>query len=353
MHTNLLFNTATKETIMSYNPKRIDVHHHILPPKFFDWLNENHPEWTGGPDIPNWTPEIGIEVMDRYGIATAIASTCPQPYWGDIEKAKYFSTYSNEYAARLVQDHPKRFGAMATLPLPDVDAACKEAIYALDELGLDAVILFASHGEQYLGDPAYEPLMQVLNEREAIVLIHPCTSPPGANVPKVRIPYGLIEFMADTSRAVTQLLMNGVFERYPRIRWIVSHAGAMVPYIHFRLKYLDLKPELMARAPKGVVHYLQNLYYDTALSTSEAAFSALQHFAKPDHILFGSDNPLVDERVVKMEDAAFSASKVLDSKWQKAIARDNALKLFPRFKESPLAGISSALNGLAVREKAS
>src|SRR5262245_14962666 len=165
------------ETQMSYNPKRIDVHHHILPPKFIDWLNENHPEWTGGPDLPKWSPEIAIETMDRNGIATAIASTCPQVFWGDIEKAKYFSSYANEYAARLIQDYPRRYGAMATLPLPDVEAACKEAVHALDELGLDAVVLFASQGKQYLGDPAYEELMQILNERDAIVLIHPSTSP--------------------------------------------------------------------------------------------------------------------------------------------------------------------------------
>lgn len=318
---------------MSTNPKRIDVHHHLQPPKFIEWLNEHHPEWTGGPDIPRWTPEIGLEVMDRNGIATAIASTCPQLYWGDLEKASYFATYANEYAARVMQDHPKRYGGMGTLPLPDVDAACKEAIYALDDLGLDAIVLFASHGNQYLGDPAYEPLMQVLNERGAIVLIHPCTSPPGANVPKLHIPYGLVEFMADTSRAVTQLLVNGVFERYPRIRWIVSHAGAMIPYINFRMRFIDLKPEWGSRnAPKGALHYLQNLYYDTAISPSDPMLAALQQFAKPDRILFGSDYPLVDERVVKMETAVFDASKVLDAKAHKAIARDNALKLFPRFQ---------------------
>jgi len=313
------------------SPRRIDVHHHLQPPKLIDWLNENHPTWTGGPDVPKWTPEIGIEVMDRYGIETAIASTCPSTYWGDIEKAKYLATYANEYAALVMQQYPERYGTMATLPLPDVGAACKEAIYALDELRLDAVVLFASQGEQYLGDPAYEELMQVLNERDAVVLIHPDTAPPGADVPKLHLPYGLVEFMADTSRAVGQLLFNGVFERYPRIRWIVSHAGAMIPYIHFRMRLGELDPKVAARVPKGTVHYLQNLYYDTALSTSEAVFAALQNFAKPDHVLFGSDYPLAPEIITKREVAAIEASTVLDAKWRKAIDRDNALALFPRF----------------------
>ena len=314
------------------HPRRIDVHHHLLPPKFIDWLNEQHPTWTGGPDKPAWTPEIGLEAMDRNGIEIAIASTCPSTFWGDIEKAKYLATYANEYAALVMQQYPKRYGTMATLPLPDVGAACKEALYALDVLKLDAVVLFASQGEQYLGDPAYEELMQLLNERDAVVLIHPDTAPPGADVPKLRLPYGLVEFMADTSRAVGQLLFNGVFERYPRIRWIVSHAGAMIPYIHFRMWLGELlDPKVAARVPKGTVHYLQNLYYDTALSTSEAVFAALQNFAKPDHVLFGSDYPMVPEVIAKREVAAIEASTVLDAKWRKAIDRDNALALFPRF----------------------
>ncbi|HWA01610.1 MAG TPA: amidohydrolase family protein [Caulobacterales bacterium] len=316
---------------MSANPRRIDVHHHLQPPKFIAWLNENHPEWTGGPDLPHWTPEIGIEVMERAGIATAIASSVPSVYWGDAALAASFATYCNEYAARVSQDHPRHYGAMGTLPLPDVAAACKEAVYVLDTLGLDAIILNASQGVQYLGDPSYEELMQVLNERDAIVLIHPTTAPPGADVPKLHIPYGLVEFMADTSRAVSQLLFNGVFERYPRIRWIISHAGAMIPYIHFRLRLAELKPEMKARVPKGTVHYLQNLYYDTALSTSEAVFAALKEFAKPDHILFGSDYPLLPEPIVQAEVHGIESSKVLDAKWRKAINRDNALKLFPRF----------------------
>lgn len=346
MHISL-FSNARTNAAMSSDGRRIDVHHHLLAPKFITWLNENHPEWTGGPTLPVWTPEIGIEVMERNGIAAAIASPVPSVYWGDLEQARYFATYSNEFAARVMQDHPKHYGAMATLPLPDVAAACKEAEYALDTLDLDAVVLFASQGDRYLGDPAYEDLMAELNRRRAIVLIHPNTAPPGANVPKIHVPYGLVEFMADTSRAVTNLLMNGVFERYPNIRWIISHAGAMIPYINFRLKFLDLHPQLRARAPKGVLHYLQNLYYDTAISTSDAVFAALSQFAKPDHILFGSDYPLVDERVVQMEAAAFDASSVLDHAARKAIYRGNALRLFPRLRTKPRRS-SRRGNGLAI-----
>jgi len=309
---------------------RIDVHHHILPPQFIAWLNEQGLDWTGGPDKPEWTPAKGIEVMDRYAIATAIASVVPSVYWGDIEQAKRWATHCNDFAAQIRQDHPDRYGAMATLPLPDTAAACREAEYGLDQLKLDAVILFASQGDQYLGDPAYDELMAELDKRDAVVLIHPDTAPPGADVPKLHIPYGLVEFMADTSRAVTNLLFNGAFERFPRIRWIVSHAGATIPYTAWRISLGELmNPEVKARAPKGTMHYLKQLYYDTALSTHEPAFAALKQFAEPGHVLFGSDYPLVPEPVVAAEVAGLQQSRVLDDEDRDHIDRD-ALTLFPR-----------------------
>jgi predicted TIM-barrel fold metal-dependent hydrolase len=316
---------------MSQKPNRIDVHHHLLPPPFMAWLAEHHSDWTGGPDIPHWTPEEGIHVMERNGIAAAIASTVPSVYWGDVKQAAHWAAHCNDYAARIVQDHPDHYGAMATLPLPDTAAACKEAERTLDGLGLDAVILFASQGNQYLGDPAYDELMHELNRRDAIVLIHPHTAPPGSDVPKLHLPYGLVEFMMDTSRAVANLLFSGVFERYPRIRWIVAHAGATIPYIAWRMKLGEINPILRAAVPQGTLHYLQQLYYDTALSTSEATFAALGQFALPGHILFGSDYPLLPESIVAAEVAGLEQSKVLDDSGREAIDHCGALKLFSRF----------------------
>lgn len=317
---------------MSANPRRIDVHHHLQPPKFIEYLNEHYPHWTGGPPIPNWSVPIAREVMERNGIAAAVASVVPSVYWGgDIKGAIKWATYCNEFSARVVHDDPRHFGALATLPLPDTKAACKELEYAMDQLGLDGVILWASNGNQYLGDPDFEELMAELNRRDAVVLIHPNTFPPGSDAFKTPVPFGLVEFMADTTRAVASLLFSGTLERYPRIRWIVSHAGAMVPYTAWRLQLGELMPPLDKAVPKGTLHYLRNLYYDTALSTSEFAFAALKEFAKPTNILFGSDYPLVPELVVQAEVKGLTSSKIMDAKMQKAIDRENALKLFPRF----------------------
>jgi len=318
---------------MTTKPHRIDVHHHFVPAEFVAHLARTTPNWTGGPPIPNWNLDIGRQTMERNGIATAIASPVPHVHWGDLDAARHWARYLNEFAARAIQEDPVHFGGLATLPLPDTQSACRELEYALDELKLDGVILMTSYAAQYLGDPAFEELFQELERRRAVVLIHPSTVPPGATVPKLTLPWGVVEFVADTTRCVTNLLYSGTLERYPSIRYIVSHAGGTVPYIAFRIA-ISAEMGATTKAPKGTMHYLRKLYYDTALSTSEQVFAALREFLPVSQVLFGSDYPMVPETVVTREVADLEASRVLDDATRRAIDRDNALALFPRLAEA-------------------
>ena len=238
---------------------------------------------------------------------------------------------ANDYSARVVQDYPQHFGAFGTLPLPYAANAARELEYVLDVLKLDGVVLFASQGNQYLGDPSYEEVFQELERRKAVVFIHPNTVPPGSIVPKISVPWGLVDFPMDTSRAVANLLMMGVLERYPSIRYIVSHAGGAVPYLALRLAFGEkLAGWPHENTPKGVLHYLKKLYYDTALSPSEQVFAALKEFVPPTQVLFGSDYPMVPEQVATIETQMIESSKVLDDRTRRMIDRDNALALFPR-----------------------
>src|SRR5262249_11340528 len=142
--------------------------------------------------------------------------------------------------------------------------------------------------------------------------IHPSTVVPGATVPRLSIPWGIVEFVLDTSRAIANLLASGTLERYPSIRYIVSHAGGTVPYIAWRMAMSAQElPDFGSKAPKGALHYLKKLYYDTALSTSEQVFAGLKEFVPMNQVLFGSDWPMVNERVVKMETDGLEGSKVL------------------------------------------
>ena len=313
------------------NAQRIDVHHHFIPPKYLEYLMKTDPHWSGGPPIPDWNIAKARETMAQYGIAQAVGSVVPQVYWGDDAAAIHWARHCNEFAARIVQDDPQRFGAFATLPLPNTAAACRELEYALDTLKLDGVVIFSSNDARYPGDPAFEELFQELERRKAIVLIHPSTIVPGSIVPKLTLPWGLVEFVMDTTRCVTNLLYSGTFERYPSIRYIVSHAGGAVPYLALRLAFGEkLAGWPHENTPKGVLHYLKKLYYDTALSPSEQVFAALKEFVPPTQVLFGSDYPMVPEQVATIETQMIESSKVLDDRTRRMIDRDNALALFPR-----------------------
>jgi 6-methylsalicylate decarboxylase len=319
--------------VMNTNPKRIDVHHHILPPNFVSALNSLNINWTGGPEKPEWSLQHAHDTMGAMGIDAAVASASPGVYWGgDTGFAVKLARETNEFLANVVHDDPQHFGAFATLPFPDVDASLEELEYSYDALVLDGVVLYSSQGDKYLGDPAYNPIFEELERREAIVFIHPTTIPPGADATGLTIPYGVAEFTFDTTRAVMNMLYSGTLERYPSIRFIVSHAGGTIPYLAWRIAGASYLPELRDRAPKtDPMALLQKLYYDTALSTSEFVFGALKEFVPTSQVLFGSDFPYIGPAILQAEKYGLEDSKVWDEAAKAAIDRENALALFPRF----------------------
>jgi predicted TIM-barrel fold metal-dependent hydrolase len=314
------------------NANRIDVHHHFLPPEFLAYLKRVGTPWTGGPPIPEWNIDLARETMERFEIASAVASVVPHTYFGDTAAAVHWSRHCNEFSARIVQDDPARFGAFATLPLPDAEGACREIEHSLDVLRLDGVVLYSSYGVQYPGDPQFDEVFAELDKRKATVFIHPNTIVPGSLVPKLSIPWGVVEFVMDTTRCVTNLLYSGTFDRYPNIRYIVAHAGGTVPWIAWRIAMSGrMLHGNEATMPKGPMHYLQKLYFDTALSVSDQVMTGLAEFVPQSQVLFGSDWPMAGTPALEMEHAYLSSTEAIDDARRRANARDNALSLFPRF----------------------
>lgn len=313
-------------------PHRIDVHHHIVPAQYVDELKGIGIEVAHGAGFPKWSPAMALDVMDRNGIATAITSiSSPGVYFGDAAVARDLARRCNEFSAQLVANHPDRFGFFAVLPLPDTEAALKEAEYALDTLNADGVILLASTGGKFLGDSDFEELMFELNRRKAIIFIHPNIHPSSEKL-NLDMPGYLIEFLFDTTRAVVNLIYTGTLERYGDLRWILSHAGGTVPYIAWRLSLANFEPAFLKKAPRGMLTYLKSFYYDTTLSTSPYAIKTLLELVEPSQILFGSDFPFAPEPLVAKEIDDLQRLDLLKNKTLKAIERDNVLRLFPRFK---------------------
>jgi predicted TIM-barrel fold metal-dependent hydrolase len=312
------------------NPRRIDVHHHMLPPEYANLTRDRILEITSGDTtVLNWTPDTTLEQMEQFGVASSILSLpVPGAWYEGKENSRRLARISNEYGARLSKDYPKRFGMFAALPLPDVDGSLAEIEYAFDSLGADGAYLQTSYDDKWPGDPAFAPVFDELNRRKAIVFVHPTEPCCCANlIPG--IPSNVIEFIFDTTRTITSFLVNGTFSRCPDIRFIFCHSGGTMPVLAARINgFFQARSALASRVPNGVLYELRKLNYDVANATNSSSLAALMNLVPTTQILWGSDFPY---RAVGPTANGWDNYQVSDE-IKRAVNRDNALKLFPRFK---------------------
>jgi predicted TIM-barrel fold metal-dependent hydrolase len=312
------------------NPRRIDVHHHMLPPEYASLTRERILEITSGDTtVLEWTPDVTLEQMEQSGVASSILSLpVPGAWYKGKENSRKLARISNEYGARLSKDYPGRFGMFAALPLPDVDGSFAEIEYSFDTLGADGAYLQTSYDDKWPGDPAFAPVFDELNRRKAIVFVHPTEPCCCANlIPG--IPSNVIEFVFDTTRAITSFLVNGTFAHCPDIRFIFCHSGGTMPVLAARINgFFQARSALASRVPNGVLYELKKLNYDIANATNPSSLAALMNLVPTTQILWGSDFPY---RAVGPTANGWDNYQVSDE-IKRAVNRDNALKLFPRFQ---------------------
>ena len=307
---------------------RIDVHQHIIPPEFVAAL-ERHgmSAWAPSP----WTAQDALAMMDEHGITTGVLSlSTPGPHLGDDEEAILLTRQVNERQARLVSERPDRFGMFASVPLPDIDGALEAIRYAYDELSTDGVILLANYQGTYVGDPAFDEVMLELNRRNAVVFVHPgpLPGPPASGIHPV-----LADFLLDTTRAAINFVSYDVPRRFPNLRIILSHAGGFVPYAAYRIANLSnvVTPTVDA---DEMLNDLSTFYFDTAISSSPTVLPSLLSFARPGHVLFGSDWPYCPNKTVSTFTDTLDRYEPLDASGRAAINWTSAELLFPRLARS-------------------
>lgn len=314
--------------------RRIDVHHHVIP-KFYE---EAIMEAGAGPTrgaYPEWSPELAIEVMDANDIATAITSVVPGVHFLPPEKARDMARRCNEFSADLAQRWPDRYGAFGSVPMHRVDDAINEIDYALNTLQLDGLCMLSSYGDKYLGDAEYDPVLDKLNSEEAVVFIHPFNSAqqlPGSGQ-KINLPYPafMIEYPFDTTRMAAHLILSGAIERFPKIKFILAHAGGTLPFIAWRIYCCQMvSPHFPKLTYEKVLEGVSHFWYDTAMSAGPEMISCLREVAGADKVVFGSDWPLANATATAECTKNLSPEGFLTATQAAAVGRENALKLFPR-----------------------
>jgi predicted TIM-barrel fold metal-dependent hydrolase len=275
-------------------PGKIDVHAHYLPASYRQRLiDTGHDQPDGFPHIPDWAAEEHVEAMDRLGIATALLSiSSPGVLLADEAVAVDVAREVNEAGRRAVVDHPGRFGLLASLPLPDVDATIAEIAYCCDRLEVDGFVVLTNIGGTYLADPSWEPVFDELDRRRARVLIHP-TSPACWEQTSLGRPRPMLEFFFDTTRAVVDLVLNGTIARHSDIELVVPHAGATIPMVvdrvHAFARMLDVD------ASVDVFRDIGRLHFDLAGFSVPRQLDALLTITTIEHLHYGSDYPFTPE----------------------------------------------------------
>lgn len=305
------------------SPGWIDVHHHFAPPAYADVLEKRG--LTPSP-MAGWSPQKTLDDMDRAGVGRAMNSIVgPGVWFEDVTMARRLARDANEYAARLVADHPGRFGSLATLTLPDIEGSLREIEYALDVLKADGIAMWTSYGDKWLGDPSFAPVYEELNRRRAVLFVHPTINACCANL-LPGISSAKIEYGTDTTRAIARMVYSGASKQYPNLRVIFSHGGGTMPYLITR--FADLHESAAARRQQqpDFRAEIAKFYYDTAQTYDRIPMTALKQAVRTSQIVFGTDYPY---RTSKESIAGLLASEAFGSKELEAIKHRNAAILFP------------------------
>ncbi|WP_284981580.1 amidohydrolase family protein [Arthrobacter sp. efr-133-TYG-118] len=319
--------------------KAIDVHTHYVPQGYRDALARagiTHPDGFHG-GIPAWSDEAQLAQMDRFGIETAIVSlSTPGVRLAGVDTAAVARS-ANEAGAGLAATYPGRFGFLAALPVPDVEASLAEIAYAFDEFGAWGVSLLTHTEGVYLGDPRLEPIMEELGRRNARLLIHP--TEPAVVVPGVMNEWSrsMYEFFFDSTRAITNLIFSGTLSRHPGIRVIIPHAGAAIPALAQRIERNVWRANsglsYDAERIPGYIETLERCYFDLAGSVLPHQIASLQALVPDTNIVYGSDFPFTNTPMGAELNADLRGTDLLTSDQKRAYLRDNAIRLFPQLSD--------------------
>lgn len=291
--------------------KTIDVHNHLYPKEWMDYLERNthspRMERTGPTsmifyvqdyavahvDKPgHYDPEARIRDMDEAGIDTQILSlTIPSVELIDTDEGVTWASKINDYFADVCQKYSGRLHANATLPYQDVDAAVKELERAYKELGVKGITLFSNINGKPIASPEFYPIYAKAEEYGLPIFIHPAAPLTLEIMRAHKISVALYGYIFDTTIAVMSLIWQGVLEKYPGLNIIHSHLGGVIPYTAGRIEdcWRSFSGELGLELAKPPSEYYKSQVYADTISYFLPAMKCCLDFVGAEHICLGSD----------------------------------------------------------------
>jgi 6-methylsalicylate decarboxylase len=306
--------------------KIIDVHSHPILP-----FGEGAPVGKGQKQ-PDWSVESALSYMEENGITACVLSSPASANDATGQKARDIARRTNEVLAEIVSRHPDRFGAVATLPALDADGALAEIGYALDTLKLDGVTTTTSHNDIYLGEPQFDPWLEELNRRSATLFVHPTTTKAGKTL-LIGLNDSILEFVFDTTRMITNMVVTGAKKRFSQIKIISTHGGGTIPYLVSRIQTLEhtfgVGPGRLELSSEEVREGIASFYYDLTAATSEAQLYAILKLVPVSQLLMGFDFPLMPKSSFAPAIADVGRYSAFSETDLRSISYANAFRLYP------------------------
>ncbi|MDP3878728.1 MAG: amidohydrolase family protein [Dehalococcoidales bacterium] len=290
---------------------KIDLHAHLIPRDCLDMTDKNGRKFglTLGRDAsgrevlasagrPSSTtvaemcdPEYRIQDMDKIGLDMQVISVAPTNifYDFDAEEGLGFARRYNDGIAEVVRDYPDRFLGMATLPMQAVDKAVLEMERSVRELGLKAVEIISNINGKNLDEPEFWPFYEKAQEMGVLIYVHPMRVA-GADRMKKYWLANLVGNPLDTTIAVASIIFGGILEKFPRLKFLFSHAGGYAPFIRGRWEHGYQYIDECRSIPRPPGEYFKQIYFDTIIHFGPA-LAYLVDTVGADKVVLGSDYP--------------------------------------------------------------
>jgi len=250
----------------------------------------------------NADPEKRLQLMDKYKVDIhAISQTTPVLLNSSPSEQQEICRISNTDNFKLCKSYPDRFVNICIFSLLDMKATLQELERCVNELDCRGVTLATNQDGRGLDSPEFFPFYEIVVKYDLPIWLQPTN---WGGYPLVDPEMGfnamaIIGWPFDTTQAMWRLIFGGVLDRFPTLKIITHHCGAMFPFFGKRMETFG-----NAKLPRPFAEYCNNLYGDTALAGSVSACNCGYDFFGSERMMYGSDYPFGGESAI---------SKSLDS----------------------------------------
>ncbi len=241
----------------------------------------------------NADPEVRLKLMEKYGIdIQALTQTTPVLLGFNAEEASEICRLSNNDNYALCKAYPKKFVNICIISLLDMKSAMDELNRCINELDCRGVTVSTNQNGKGLDSPEFYPFYEKLVKYDLPIFLHPThwESYPLVDMEKGWRMMHVFGWPFDTTQAVWRLIFGGVLDRFPTLKIVTHHLGAMLPFFSRRIEQ-NFNKFLRDKLPRHISEYWKNIYGDTATDGTLASYPCGYAFFGPDRMMYGTDYP--------------------------------------------------------------